>query len=277
MHWATCLILLSAAVFAQEPAPKTLLQQASEAYRDATSLCDAGRFLEAEPVFQRALAAHRLLAEGNQSYIMAELHNLGVIARKRGDFVQSLDLLNQSLAISRKQNAIRASANTLIELANTYRAMDKPYDADPLVREAITLSEQIVPPDYQVYATACNTYGALHIRLQDVEGATRWFQRALDAARKLPSTQPELEASVMANLATSEFAGGHNDQSLELFRQAIAMQEKYLGPSHPKLAETLTSYSSVLRRLRFKQEAAKANRRAVQIRNSLVAPKPYIQ
>ncbi|MGJ5815586.1 tetratricopeptide repeat protein [Paludibaculum fermentans] len=276
MRWAICL-LLTAAVSAQEPASKTLLQQAAEAYRTATSLCDEGRFLEAEPVFQRALAAHRLLAEGNESYIMAELHNLGVIARKRGDFQQSLDLLNQSLAINRRQNAHRASANTLIELANTYRAMDKPYDADPMVREAITLSEQLSPPDYQVYAGACNTYGALHMRLQDIEGATRWFQRALDAARKLPSIQPDLEASVMANLATAEFASGHSDQALELFRQSIAMQEKYLGSSHPKLGETLASYSSVLRRLRMKDEAAEANRRAVHIRNSLVAPKPYIQ
>ncbi len=276
MRWATCL-LLTAVVSAQEPASKTLLQQASEAYREAISLCDEGRFLEAEPVFQRALAAHRSLAEGNERYIMAELHNLGVIARKRGDFVLSLELLNQSLAMNRKQNALRATANSLIELANTYRALDKPYDADPLVREAITLSEQLTPPDHQVYATACNTYGALHMRLQDAEGALRWFQRALDAARKLPSIQPDLEASVMANLATAEFASGHNNQSLELFRQSIAMQEKYLGASHPKLAETLASYSSVLRRLRFKEEAAEANRRAVRIRNSLVAPKAYIQ
>ena len=83
MRWATCL-LLTAALSAQEPPFKTLLQQASEAYREATVLCDAGRYLEAEPFFQRALAAHQTLAEGNESYIMAELHNLGVIARKRG-------------------------------------------------------------------------------------------------------------------------------------------------------------------------------------------------
>lgn len=276
MRWATCL-LLTAAVSAQEPPSKTLLQQASESYREATTLCEAGRYLEAEPFFQRALAAHRLLAEGNESYITAELHNLGVIARKRGDFEQSLDLLNQSLAVSRKRNAARSGANTLIELANTYRAMDKPYDADPLIREAITVSEQLSPPDHQVYAGACNTYGALHLRLQDPEGAIRWFQRALAAARRLPVIQPDLEAAVIANLATAQFASGNGEQALGLFRESISMQEKYLGPTHPKLAETLASYSSVLRRMRHKDEAAEANRRAVQIRNSLVAPKPSIQ
>jgi tetratricopeptide (TPR) repeat protein len=276
MRWATCL-LLTAAVSAQEPASKTLLQQASESYREATVLCESGRYLEAEPFFQRALAAHRTLAEGNESYIMAELHNLGVIARKRGDFEQSLELLNQSLAVSRKRNTARSAANTLIELANTYRAMDKPYDADTLIREAIAVSEQLSPPDPEVYAGACNTYGALHLRLQDPEGAIRWFQRALDAARKLPAARPELEAAVIANLATAQFASGNGEQALALFRESISMQEKYLGPAHPKLAETLASYSSVLRRLRHKDEAAEANRRAVQIRNSLVSPRPLIQ
>ncbi|MGC4048673.1 MAG: tetratricopeptide repeat protein [Paludibaculum sp.] len=276
MRWAPFL-LLTAAVSAQEPATKTLLQQAAEAYREATSLCDAGRYLEAEPYFQRALSSHRQLAEGNESYIMAELHNLGVIARKRSDFEQSIELLNQSLALSRKRNAARSGANTLIELANTYRAMNKPYDADPLIREAITMSEQLSPPDHQVYAGACNTYGALHLRLQDPEGAIRWFQRALDAARRLPAIQPDLEAAIIANLATAQFASGNGEQALGLYRESISMQEKYLGPSHPKLAETLASYSSVLRRMRHKDEAAEANRRAVQIRNSLVPPKPSIQ
>ncbi|WP_321476251.1 tetratricopeptide repeat protein [uncultured Paludibaculum sp.] len=269
MRWAIC-ILVTAAASAQESDVKSQLQKASDAYREATVLCDAGRYQEAEPLFQRALTFHRSHPEGNEGYVMAELHNLGVIARKRGDHQRSLDLLGESLAMNRRSNATRSTAITLTEMANTYRAMDKPYDADPLVREAITLAEQLDPPDPHTYATACNTYGALHIRLQDVEGASRWFRRALEAASRMPAKQPELEASVMANLATAEFASGNGAAALDLFRQSIAMQEQYLGPNHPKLAETLASYSSVLRRLRYKDEAAEANRRAVQIRNSLV-------
>lgn len=269
MRWVICILLLSAAS-AQEQDVKSKLQRAAEEYREAIGLCGAGRYLEAERLFQHALAIHRRLPAGNENYIVAELHNLGLIARKRGAHQQSLDLLNESLTMNRERTDAHATAHTLIEIANTYRVMDKPYEADPVVREAIQLSEQLAPPDPKVYAIACNTYGALHIQLQDVEGAGRWFRRALDAVRTLPDTEPEIEASVLANLAAVQFAAGHGQESLDLFRQSIAMQEKYLGPTHPKLAETLASYSSVLKRLRHKDEAAAVNRRATQIRNSLL-------
>lgn len=249
------------------------MQKASDAYRAATAAYEAGRYADAEPMFRQALAEHRALGPTQHSYVMAELHNLGVIVRKRGDLPQSLDLLQESLAINRELKAARPSAFTLIELANTYRAMDKPFDADPLVREAIEISRALEPPDPRLYATACNTYGALHIRLQDADGAERWFERALEAARRVPDEHWDLESSVMANLATARFAGGHGDEALALFRDSIEMQEDHLGPNHPKLAETLASYSSVLRRMERKEEAAAARRRATQIRNSLVAPR----
>lgn len=272
MRWVL-LAIFTAAVSAQEAPVNPQMQQASDHYRAATAMCEAGRYEEAEPLFRLALAEHRALGARQESYVIAELHSLGLIARKRGDFSQSLELLNESLTMNRARGAARPTVSTLIEIANTYRAMDKPYDADPIVREAIEMSHHLDPPDPRLYATACNTYGALHLRLEDVGGASRWFQRALTAAREVPTDRWALESSVMANLATVEFAAGNGDQALALFRQSIAMQEEHLGPNHPKLAETLASYASVLRRLEHKEEAAEARRRATRIRNSLVPPR----
>ena len=49
------------------------------------------------------------------------------------------------------------------------------------------------------------------------------------------------------------------------YRQALAIQEKSLGPNHPDLAQTLTDYALLLQKTKRKSEAAAMKARAREI------------
>lgn len=267
MRWELCLFVLPA-LLAQEPESKT--QQGSRLFREATTLIETGHYQEALPVAEQALAIHKEMRHAEDRFIMAGLQNLGLIARKLGNHEKSLAYLEESLQMARTVGLQRQIALSLIEVANTLRAMKRYLDADPLIREAIEVSRTLPESDHRIYATACNTYGALHISMQDNEGANRWFNRALLAMRRSQDSTPDVEATLLANLASTSYGMGRNDDAVTLFREAIAMIETKLGPQHPKLAETLSSYSFVLKQMKRQEEAADARRRADTIRNSFL-------
>jgi tetratricopeptide (TPR) repeat protein len=267
MRWELCLFILPA-LLAQEP--ETKVQQGSRLFRQATELIEIGHYQEAFPLAEQALAIHRELRSAEGRFIMAELQNLGLIARKLGNHEQSLAYLQESLQLARDSGVQHQIALCLIELSNTLRAMRRYLDADPLVREAIEIARALPDTDQRIYATACNTYGTLHLSLQDNEGANRWFNRALIAMRRAPDNNPEVESALLANLAATSYGLGHNEESLSLFREAIQLMETKLGAQHPKLADTLKSYAFVLKQMKRKDEANDARRRADTIQNSFL-------
>ncbi len=236
MRWELCLFVLPV-LLAQEPESK--VQMGSRLFREATDLIETGHYQEAFSVAERALSIHREMRIAEDRFIMAGLQNLGLIARKLGNLDKSLEYLQESLQLARQTGHQRQIALNLIEVSNTYRAMKRYLDADPHIREAIEISRALPESDLRTYATACNTYGALHISMQDNEGANRWFNRALIAMRRSPDSTPDVEASLLANLAATSYGMGRNDEALALFREAIELMETKLGAQHPKLAETL--------------------------------------
>jgi tetratricopeptide (TPR) repeat protein len=267
MRWELCLFVLPV-LLAQEP--ESMVQRGSRLFRQATELIETGRYQEALPFAEQALAIHRDMRSAESRFIMAELQNLGLIARKLGNHEKSLAYLQESLQLAREAGLQHQIALCLIELSNTLRTMKRYLEADPLVREAIEIARTLPDTDQRIYATACNTYGALHLSLQDNEGANRWFNRALIAMRRSPDSTPDVEASLLANLAATSYGMGRNDEALALFREAIQLMETKLGAQHPKLAETLSSYAFVLKQMKRKDEANDASRRADTIRNSFL-------
>ncbi len=61
---------------------------------------------------------------------------------------------------------------------------------------------------------------------------------------------------------------GFHPQVPQLYRRAVAVFEKSVGPEHPMTAEALAGYAQVLRKLNRKKEAAGLGQRAHSILES---------
>ena len=59
-----------------------------------------------------------------------------------------------------------------------------------------------------------------------------------------------------------------------LYRRALAILEKALGPEHPNVAQVLENYAELLRKTNRKTEAAKMEARAKAIRDKHAAQNP---
>ncbi len=73
-------------------------------------------------------------------------------------------------------------------------------------------------------------------------------------------------ASALHQLAHVYDAQGKHAKAEPLFRRALAIQEKALGPEHPKVAQHLEDYAALLRKMEREAEASKMEARAKAIR-----------
>jgi tetratricopeptide (TPR) repeat protein len=68
--------------------------------------------------------------------------------------------------------------------------------------------------------------------------ATAYFEQALEGLGDAPRFAP-VRAAALANLGRAALAAGDMDRAENLFRQALELQQKTLGPRHPDVALTL--------------------------------------
>ena len=92
-------------------------------------------------------------------------------------------------------------------------------------------------------------------------------------ARQRPSAPP-LGFPSFNNLASFYYAQGKYAEAEPLYRRALAIFEKALGPEHLDVARSLENYAKLLRKTNRKAEAAKMEVRAKAIRTKHAAKNP---
>lgn len=228
-------------------------------YLQALAAYDQGRFDEAERLHRRALALHRDRLPAGHPLIATALTNLGVLSRIRGDLKQAEALLNDSLSRQPRPTPDRAAA--LIALANVHSARRKPFMAEPLVREAVAILEGFDAPDPRALPAALSSLGALHLELDDPEGAERQFRRAIDLAGDAPLA---FRSTLQSNLAAALFAEGRTAESLMLYSKTLSQTESALGSAHPRTTGVRRNYADALAKTGRKAEAREVLRGFVQ-------------
>ncbi len=76
------------------------------------------------------------------------------------------------------------------------------------------------------------------------------------------------------NLAALYEAQGRYAEAEPLYKRALAIWEKALGPEHPSLANSLENYAALLRKSERTSEADKMEARAKAIRDKRAKEKP---
>jgi len=93
------------------------------------------------------------------------------------------------------------------------------------------------------------------------EDGEPYLRRAITIAEKqFPGTAAMAHLQVC--LGALEFSRGHFEEAKRILRDAMTLQERTLGPSHPEVGRSLLDYSAVMSRLHHKTEARQALTRA---------------
>lgn len=141
----------------------------------------------------------------------------------------------------------------------------------------LDLTEKDNGGNTQENAEALSWVAYLHVAMGDVQGASQYFERAVEIYGKvLPADHPDLATS-LNNLGYDRYRHGRYSESEALYQKALDIRERVLKPNDPAIADTLTNLAELYKARERSSDAVPLLNRALEIRSrSLPADSPLI-
>jgi tetratricopeptide (TPR) repeat protein len=146
--------------------PPSLAQSsaANELSRRVSELYQAGRYAEAIPLAQRALAVREKALGPNNPAVATDLGWLALLYYSQRRYAEAEPLLKRALAIQEKAFGPDHPdvATALNGLGKLYYTQGRYSEAEPLFKRALAIQEKAFGPDHPDVATALNSLGELY-------------------------------------------------------------------------------------------------------------------
>ena len=251
------LLLISTALTASSPtvAQDSAAENARQLYRQAMELYNAGRYNEAAPLCERAIAISTNALGPEHSDVALSLNGLGLIYAGKGDYTRAEPLYERALGIySKLSNTAQSQDNrnaatgnvaaTLNNLAELYKNRGEYARAEPLYQSALTICVKLRGEQNSSVANTLNNLADMYRAKGDYARAEPLFRRALTIYVKINPEDPDV-ALAMSNLAAVYATKGDNARAEPLYLRALAIREKVLGPQHRDVALTLNNLAEL--------------------------------
>lgn len=228
----------------------------------AWALMELGRYPEAVAKAEEGLARAR--GARFRSGEARAMNNLGVIARRTGDFAEALNYFGQALDMYRgigDEAAVATSLNNLsvvlgFDVGDYHRAIE--YQL-----QALAIRERL--GDEQGRLQSFNSLGVIYEGMGDEATAIRYLERALEGWETL-GLQPRI-AATLNNLSEVYLETGELERALELQRRALALREELSSPSG--IAFSLATIGVILCEMGRLDEAREPLERALAMRREM--------
>jgi tetratricopeptide (TPR) repeat protein len=246
--------------------PQDSLKTAAELNNSGVALRLASRPEEAIETFKQAL---KIAEDAGDSRLLATvLGGLGATLVDLREFVRAQPVLRRSLALFEKTagpDSIEAgeAANNL---AMVFRKNGDLAQAQAQLERALPLMEKYLGPKSLALAMAFKNMFIVLAEEKQWDNAEPYLMRALEIARTLPESFQLAE--IEENLALLEAHRSQFREASQTMELVIAVEERTLRLGDPRLAESLESYSSYLKKINQKAQARLAEDRAKAIRRT---------
>ena len=229
----------------------------------AMSLHLEARDAEADPIAHRAFLIAK--ESGDQRLTGLMLNILGVVLSGEGQKARAEPVLRRSVALLEPDSLDFARAAN--NLATLYLDTHQYVKAQQEMARALPVYEQhLGPSDWEFALALGNMFTMLAAQHRAAEGEP-YLRRAVAIVEIAFPRSLEM-AHLQLCLAALEESRENFKGAAHLLEQAMATQERVLGPEHPELAHSLVAYASVLRRMHQKTGAKNALNRANMILKS---------
>lgn len=272
---------------------------------EAVLLDRLGRHAESEPLHRRALMLREEALHAEDPRLAESLNNLAVALDLLGRHREAEALHKRALAV--REQALGPFhpdvAQSLNNLAKVQLALGRPAEAGPLLRRAIAIlsrgrGQSLTRSQVDLADFAGTEHepdeGVAHVGkvgaampMPGMSPPPRRVSRAPDLS--LSPEPPRSDAGLLADAALHEadlavsllnlgmmaqtaYTGPKRDEAGPLYRRAIAIQEKVLGPEHPDLAASLNNLAELSRIQWRYREAEALHERALAIREKALGP-----
>ena len=196
--------------------------------QQVTQLYNQGRYSEAIPLAQRALAIREKAPGPDHPDVAAALNNLAELYRVQGRYAEAEPLSKRALTITEKAFGPDHPdvALSLNNLALLYASQGRYADAEPLYKRSLTISERIRGPNHPDVATPLNNLAHLYSVQGRYAEAEPLYKRALAIREKAFGPDHPDVALSLNNLAELYRAQGHDAEAEQLYKRSLTIWEK---------------------------------------------------
>jgi tetratricopeptide (TPR) repeat protein/transcriptional regulator with XRE-family HTH domain len=259
-----------------EPAPTTLAPRHVQLLYSklmsnlAALYVEQGKYAEAEPLCQEAIAIIEQQTGGDFLDIAFPLSNLAIVYKEQGRYAEAEPLYlrsqrmwEQHLGPDHPQMAL-----ALNNLAELYKDQARYAEAEPLYQRAYRIWEHHLGPDHLLVGIVQNNLADIALEQGRSAEAEPLYQRALRVFEHGAGAQNYLRAYALNGLANVARAQGRYAKAEALFQQALQIREQVWGANHPETAETLHDLARLREAQGKREEARDLYQRALTVREA---------
>jgi tetratricopeptide (TPR) repeat protein len=227
-----------------------------------------GRYGDAEPILEHALAIRKRALGPEHPDVAKSLNNLALLYEVQGLYAKAEPLLEQSLAILKKALGPEHPdvATSLNNLAELYRAQGLYAKAEPLYRESLAIRKKVLGPAHRDVAQSLNNLALLYHAEGLYTKAEPLLEQSLAILKKALGPEHPDVATSLNNLAELYRAQGQYAKAEPLYQESLAMMKQTLGTEHPQVTTVMENYAELLTSLKRDKEAAEMLAQAKKIR-----------
>jgi CHAT domain-containing protein/Tfp pilus assembly protein PilF len=271
-----CLILIISLpiVRIQAQNQQDTLDQANKLYAEFIKLGKAGKYDEAGPVGERALALREQVLGPDHLDVAEALNALGIHYSIMGDDARAEVSFQRALTIREKTLGPDhpALAQVLNNLGGIYKARGDQARATEYLERALRISEKALGPEHTDVALRCNNLGTVYSDRGDDAKAESLYRRALTIWEKALGPDHPALTQALNNLANVHLRRGEYAQAEILLQRTIAIFEKAAGPDHPIITLPLINLAGLCQERGDHAKAEALYERALTIRTKALGP-----
>ncbi|WP_164928885.1 CHAT domain-containing tetratricopeptide repeat protein [Gloeobacter violaceus] len=255
-------------------APGGELAEAARLDEQGVQLREAGRYKEAQPLAEQALATREKALGPEHPEVAKSLNNLALLYTERGEYAEAEPLFRRALAIREKAFGPEhpEMAKSLNNLALLYSERGEYAEAEPLFRRALAIREKAFGPEHPEVAKNLNNLALLYSERGEYAEAEPLHKRALAIEEKAFGPEHQKMAVGLGNLALLYYRWGEYAEAEPLFKRTLAILEKAFGPEHPRVAVSLNNLANLYDRQGENAEAERLHKRTLAIWEKAFGP-----
>ena len=247
---AAVILCFMAGLVTIEARREARLREAQEAFDDAASLKESGRYTDAILESERGLAIIEMTQGPNHPAFARAVGNVAALYYEQGQYARARPLHEKALAIQEKAFGKHHPdvAKSLNNLGLVHSAQGLHEQAEPLHLRALDIQQAALGGNHPDVARTLNHLGRIEARRGFHERAERRHERALSIQEAvLGKSHPDV-AETLDNLARLRLAQGMYEQAESLFKQTLAIRELALGSNHPGVAGARNNLAALYER-----------------------------
>ena len=235
--------------------------------KTANYLCQRAQYVQAELLYQRALAIREKALGPDDPITGTSLINVAALYRMQGQYQKAEPLYQRALAIFEKALGPDdpITGTSLNNLALLYDNQGQYEKAEPLYQRALAIFEKVLGPDHPDASASLNNLAGIYRRQGRYQEAEPLYQRALAIREKALGPDHPDTANSLYNLAAFYDRQEQYQKAEPLYQRALAICEKVLRPEHPDTGICLNNLALLYDRQGRYQKAEPLYQRALAI------------